>query len=78
MHRTKWYLPAAAIALVAAACRAMQGHGTGAEQSVAPAAPTPLILAADQGERRLRRAQTAGLSSPFILKVDRQNGGSPD
>ena len=36
---------------------------------------TGLVLQADQGERRVRR--TAG-KGPFILKVDRQNGGSPD
>lgn len=34
-----------------------------------------LILQDDQGERRVRR--TAG-KGPFIIKVDRQNGGSPD
>jgi mannose-6-phosphate isomerase-like protein (cupin superfamily) len=42
------------------------------------AASTPLVLAVEQGERRVRRAQSVGLSSPFILKVDAQNGGSPD
>jgi len=34
-----------------------------------------LILGADEGERRVRRNVGKG---PFILKVDRQNGGSPD
>lgn len=34
-----------------------------------------LILQADEGERRVRRNASKG---PFILKVDRQNGGSPD
>jgi len=34
-----------------------------------------LVLQIDEGERRVRR--TAG-KGPFILKVDRQNGGSPD
>ena len=34
-----------------------------------------LILQADEGERRVRRNAGKG---PFILKVDRQNGGSPD
>ena len=34
-----------------------------------------LILQESQGERRVRR--TAG-KGPFIIKVDRQNGGSPD
>lgn len=35
----------------------------------------PLVLKLDEGERRVRR--TAG-KGPFILKVDRRNGGSPD
>ena len=39
---------------------------------------TPLVLAVDEGERRIRRAQAIGLSSPFILKVDGRNGGSSD
>jgi quercetin dioxygenase-like cupin family protein len=34
-----------------------------------------LVLQADEGERRVRRNVGKG---PFILKVDRQNGGSPD
>ena len=34
-----------------------------------------LILQLDEGERRVRRTSGKG---PFILKVDRQNGGSPD
>jgi quercetin dioxygenase-like cupin family protein len=34
-----------------------------------------LILQAHEGERRVRRAPGG---APFILKVDRQNGGSPD
>lgn len=34
-----------------------------------------LILQSGEGERRVRR--TAG-KGPFIIKVDRQNGGSPD
>ena len=34
-----------------------------------------LVLRLDEGERRVRR--TAG-KGPFIIKVDRQNGGSPD
>jgi quercetin dioxygenase-like cupin family protein len=41
-----------------------------------PAAP--LVLGLDEGERRVRRGQATGLSSPFILKVDGRNGGSPD
>ncbi len=47
----------------------------------ASAVGTPLILAADSGERRVRRpgpTQLGVLTTPFILKVDRRNGGSPD
>jgi len=39
------------------------------------AQPEGLILQQGEGERRVRR--TAG-KGPFIIKVDRQNGGSPD
>lgn len=55
-------------------------HHRGVATSVAlPDAPsTPLVLALEQGERRVRRTQTSGLSTPFILKVDRRNGASPD
>ena len=38
-----------------------------------------LILQADEGERRVRRSRAEGLpglTTPFILKVDRRNGGS--
>ena len=45
----------------------------------APAALAPrndgLILQGSEGERRVRRNAGKG---PFIIKVDRQNGGSPD
>ena len=43
--------------------------------------PQGLILQAGEGERRVRRPKSAGepgLPDPFILKVDRRNGGSPD
>jgi mannose-6-phosphate isomerase-like protein (cupin superfamily) len=38
-----------------------------------------LILQVDEGERRVRRSRAEGvpgLTTPFILKVDRRNGGS--
>lgn len=41
----------------------------------------PLILADSQGERRLHRPPPGALSNlaaPFILKVDRRNGGAPE
>jgi len=37
-------------------------------------AGTPLILAAEEGERRIRRVMGGALA---IIKVDRRNGGSP-
>jgi hypothetical protein len=40
-----------------------------------------LILDASQGERRLHRPPPEALSNlaaPFILKVDRRNGGAPE
>ena len=43
------------------------------ERSVPPA--KGLVLGIDEGERRVRRNAGKG---PFILKVDRQNGGSPE
>ena len=47
----------------------------------AGAAPEGLILSLNEGERRVRRPKSAGepgLPDPFILKVDRRNGGSSD
>jgi quercetin dioxygenase-like cupin family protein len=41
----------------------------------APARSEGLVLQIDEGERRVRRNAGKG---PFILKVDRQNGGSPE
>src|SRR5262245_60259435 len=40
----------------------------------AQSASPGLILQADEGERRVRRAS----DFPFILKVDKKNGGAPD
>lgn len=54
------------------------GHPTPsatASRQLAPPASAGLILQADEGERRVRRSAGKG---PFILKVDRVNGGSPD
>jgi quercetin dioxygenase-like cupin family protein len=50
-----------------------------AQHAAPTVAPAPqndgLVLQDAEGERRVRR--TAG-KGPFIIKVDRQNGGSPD
>jgi len=45
-----------------------------ARTSDSVAARTPLILAKEQGERRIRRVMGGALA---IIKVDRRNGGSP-
>lgn len=47
--------------------------------SASPA--TGLILQESEGERRVQRPPPSGvaaLATPFIIKVDRKNGGSPD
>ncbi len=68
-------------ALAVAALLATSGHqaptaGPSSERSPSLLSDAPgLILASDQGERRTRRL--AG-GAPFIVKVDRLNGGSPD
>src|ERR1700737_3440939 len=55
----------------------------GATDEVASAAnqPAGLILQIGEGERRVRRPKAAGLAGlpdPFIIKVDKLNGGSKD
>ncbi|MEO7713747.1 MAG: cupin domain-containing protein [Gemmatimonadaceae bacterium] len=45
------------------------------------ASSTPLVLDAASGERRVRRTtglSAVSLTAPFIIKVDRRNGGAPD
>jgi len=68
----------AAAASLVDSCRPARGRDVRSDQAQVAAAPTPLVLALDEGERRVRRGQTTGLSSPFILKVDALNGGSRD
>lgn len=46
-----------------------------ATPAAAAVPPRALVLQIDEGERRVRR--TAG-KGPFIIKVDRLNGGSPE
>lgn len=64
--------------LAVSSCRPSRSLGDRTRQITDAAPATPLVLSVDEGERRVRRAQTAGLSSPFIIKVDQRNGGSPD
>jgi len=67
---------AATILVLGASCQPTRGQGTAQEHSAAMVPATPLVLAQNEGERRVRRAQAIGLSAPFILKVDGRNGGS--
>ena len=49
--------------------------------SLAGANGNGLILQPNEGERRMQRPPPQGvaaLASPFLIKVDRKNGGSPD
>jgi quercetin dioxygenase-like cupin family protein len=66
-------LATAIIASVAASCSSNVGRGT--PPAVPAAQAEGFILQIGEGERRVRRNAGKG---PFILKVDRQNGGSPD
>jgi len=59
-------------------CSTNRAPGAGANANAMQTAAVPsqgLVLQADEGERRVRRNAGKG---PFIIKVDRQNGGSPD
>ena len=64
---------AAIITTVAVCCSRNTGRATPPAAAVAQA--EGLILQIGEGERRVRRNAGKG---PFIIKVDRQNGGSPD
>lgn len=50
-------------------------HAPAANATFSTAGSRGLVLQANEGERRVRRNAGKG---PFIIKVDRQNGGSPD
>lgn len=56
-------------------CSAGRQAPAAAPAAAAAAQPQGLILQEGEGERRVRRNAGKG---PFIIKVDRQNGGSPD
>lgn len=65
--------PVAAIAGITVVAGCSMGHGT---PPVAPVAQGEgFVLQIAEGERRVRRNAGKG---PFIIKVDRQNGGSSD
>jgi quercetin dioxygenase-like cupin family protein len=77
-------LPVAALCAAAAlaGCSPLRApHSAGVEASDTVAPGQGLILAASEGERRVRRPRPSGapgLTVPFILKVDERNGGSRD
>lgn len=64
--------------LASLACHSSAGPVASAVHVAARVTVTPLVLAVAEGERRERRPQTSGLSSPFIIKVDPYNGGSSE
>lgn len=62
--------------LASGSCARAPRQDVATPDGIGAVGPTPLVLAVDQGERRVRRF---GVSAPkFILKVDRRNGGSGD
>lgn len=65
--------------MAAALASAAASAGCSPRRASAPATPAVqndgLILQSGEGERRVRRNAGKG---PFIIKVDRRNGGSPD
>jgi quercetin dioxygenase-like cupin family protein len=68
-------------ALTAAAVTSDWAASEQSPGNVAAEGAQPLILDAAAGERRLHRPPPGGLSNltaPFILKVDRRNGGAPE
>ena len=78
---TVWTLGSVLVVLGVGGCQRADS-GPAAQSSAPPAAATapdmartPLILAAADGERRIRRVMGGALA---IVKVDRRNGGSPN
>ena len=68
--------PLAVAAAIASIGASLSCHTSRPAPNVALAARSDgLILQEGEGERRVRRTVGKG---PFIIKVDRQNGGSPD
>lgn len=83
-RQARWFIVALIAAATLSACARRQrpyaapksaaAAGAVAAPAAAPVPPRALVLQIDEGERRVRR--TAG-KGPFIIKVDRRNGGSP-
>jgi len=70
-----------ALALLVAGCSRQGPSSEHAAASLVPALGEALILQESEGERRLHRPPPGALSNltaPFVLKVDRRNGGAPE
>lgn len=72
------YVSALTAVLAVSSCQGAPHPDARREHSITRGPAVPLVLAVDEGERRIRRAQTTGVSSPFIIKIDGRNGGSAD
>jgi quercetin dioxygenase-like cupin family protein len=64
----------AALTLGLGGCMARSAQQPTLPERMAKRPASPLILQAPEGERRVRR----NVNFPFIIKVDRLNGGAPD
>lgn len=75
--RFRFVLQAIASTLAIVSLTTCAGSSTSRAESVdgTAARSEGLVLQIGEGERRVRRNADKG---PFILKVDRQNGGSPE
>ena len=77
---TRVVITFAALGAIAGCSRSSALAGRSTSESGATEA-RPLVLADSEGERRLHRPPPAALSNlaaPFIIKVDRRNGGAPE
>lgn len=78
----RWFVLAAGLTTLAGpTCRPVSPRAFEVPHAMPDVRPTPLVLAPEEGERRVRRLRTsapAALTAPFILKVDGRNGGSTD
>ena len=81
-HRNR-YIATGILAIGLAGCTSSHGASerAGAMTSTMPARGQPLVLQDSEGERRVHRPPPGALSNlaaPFIMKVDRRNGGAPE
>jgi mannose-6-phosphate isomerase-like protein (cupin superfamily) len=77
---SRW-IPAVLLLPVALSLSASGAPGATDEVASVANQPAGLILQIGEGERRVRRPKAAGLAGlpdPFIIKVDKLNGGSKD